>query len=163
MIRSVAPSRLSWRSLLPLRAWRAVYLSWLLLGVALVGCASRNEPFEPAPMQGGAAAAPPRVMPQNNAHSVLGRPIEMYSFGSVEGGRPVLVMGAIHGNEPTSADVSRGLLEELLADPRAATDGVGGVPVAIIPVANPDALAAGTRYNANKIDVNRNFPSRNFN
>ena len=138
----------------------------LLLSVVafwlLVSCASRNEPFEPAPTRDSAAAAR-RVMPQTIGHSVLGRPIEMYSFGSVEGGRPVLVMGAIHGNEPTSADVSRGLLEELLADPRAATDGVGGVPVVVIPVANPDGLAAGSRYNANKIDVNRNFPSRNFN
>ncbi len=144
--------------------------SMLFLMVALVwvgGCAGRNEPFEPAPTPdrsaAAAAAATPRALPQTIGHSVLGRPIEMYSFGTVEGGRPVLVMGAIHGNEPTSADVSRGLLAELLADPRAATDGVDGVPVAIIPVANPDALAAGTRHNANKIDVNRNFPSRNFN
>ena len=128
--------------------------------VFAVGCAGRNDSFEPAPTR---IAATQRVMPQTIGHSVLGRPIEMYSFGSVEGGRPVLVMGAIHGNEPTSADVSRGLLDELLADPRAATDGVGGVPVVVIPVANPDALAAGTRYNANKIDVNRNFPSRNYN
>lgn len=92
----------------------------------------------------------------------MGRPIEMYSFGAVEGGRPVIVMGAIHGNETASADVSRGLLAELMSDSRAATDGVGGVPVVVIPVANPDGLAAGTRTNANKIDVNRNFPSQNW-
>jgi len=134
----------------------------LLAGMLASGCASRSEPFDPAP---AAVAEPrtPRVMSQTIGHSVLGRPIEMYSFGAVEGGRPVIVMGAIHGNEPTSADVSRGLLEELLADPRAGTDGVGGVPVVVIPVANPDGLAAGTRFNANKIDVNRNFPSRNYN
>ena len=101
-------------------------------------------------------------MPRTIGHSVLGRPIELYAFGPVEGGRPVLVMGAIHGSEPTSADVSRGLLAELLDSPRVAADGVGGVPVAVIPVANPDGLTTGSRYNANKIDVNRNFPSRNF-
>jgi len=140
---------------------KRMLLSVVVALACVAGCASRNEPFEAAPTPGGAPAAP-RVMPQTIGHSVLGRPIEMYAFGSVEGGRPVLVMGAIHGNEPTSADVSRGLLDELLADRRAATDGVGGVPVVVIPVANPDALAAGTRYNANKIDVNRNFPSRNF-
>jgi protein MpaA len=70
----------------------------------------------------------------------------------------VLVMGAIHGNEPTSADVSRGLLEELRRNPQL----LGGAPVAIIPVANPDGLAAGTRTNVNKVDVNRNFPAANW-
>ena len=147
---------------------KSLLLSVVVL-VLVAGCAPRNQSFEPAPAQVGstpaapAAPAAPRVMPQTIGHSVLGRPIEMYSFGPVEGGRPVIVMGAIHGNEPTSADVSRGLLDELLVDPRAATAGVGGVPVVVIPVPNPDGLAAGTRYNANKIDVNRNFPSRNFN
>src|SRR5688572_21171674 len=119
--------------------------SLLLSVVALVlvaGCAPRNEPFEPAPTQVGSTPATPRVMPQTIGHSVLGRPIEMYSFGAVEGGRPVIVMGAIHGNEPTSADVSRGLLGELLNDARAATNGVDGVPVVVIPIANPDGLAA---------------------
>ncbi|MEO6436213.1 MAG: M14 family zinc carboxypeptidase [Tepidisphaeraceae bacterium] len=94
--------------------------------------------------------------------SVLGRPIEMYSFGNVEGGgqggRPVLVMGAIHGDEPTSADVSRGLLAELQRDPSL----VGGVPVVIIPVANPDGLAMKTHTNLRKVDLNRNFPARNW-
>ncbi len=137
----------------------------LLLGMLmLAGCAGRSEPFEPAAAPAPARAPQrPRVLPQTIGHSVMGRPIELYSFGPVEGGRPVLVMGAIHGNETSSADVSRGLLAELLNDPRAITEGVDGVPVAIIPVANPDGLAAGTRHNANKIDVNRNFPSRNFN
>src|SRR5687768_14497192 len=126
----------------------------VLLSVA--GCASNGTDHSTKSPAAGAPAAA-RAAPETIGHSVLGRPIEMYSFGPVEGGRPVLVMGAIHGNESTSADVSRGLLDELLADRRAATDGVGGVPVVVIPVANPDALAAGTRYNANKIDVNRNF------
>ena len=138
---------------------------WIVLaaGVMLAasGCGS------PATSSPNAATSPERaaasrVAPETIGHSVLGRPIEMYSFGPVEGGRPVLVMGAIHGSEPTSADVSRGLLAELLNDANAPASGVYGVPIAVIPVANPDGLAAGTRQNANKIDVNRNFPSQNF-
>src|SRR5688572_13226849 len=129
-----------------------------MLGM-IAGCRSAATP---SPDAAPPPPPRPRVMPQTIGHSVMGRPIEMYSFGAVEGGRPVLLMGAIHGNEPTSADVSRGLLAELLEDPRALTEGVGGVPVVVIPVANPDGLAAGTRQNANKIDVNRNFPSRNY-
>ena len=127
-----------------------------------VGC-SGHRVQRPAAAVPGIAPTQPRVAPEIIGHSVLGRPIEMYSFGPVEGGRPVLGMGAIHGSEPTSADVSRGLLADLQIDPHAPQSGVYGVPVAIIPVANPDGLAAGSRGNTNKIDLNRNFPSRNFN
>jgi protein MpaA len=67
-------------------------------------------------------------------------------------------MAAIHGNEPTSVEIARGLLSELRDNPSLAA----GVPVVIIPVANPDGLAAGTRINAHMIDLNRNFPSSNW-
>jgi protein MpaA len=89
-------------------------------------------------------------------HSVEGRPIELYSFGTGE--HPVLVMGAIHGDETSSADVSRGLLADLQGNPPLAQ----GVPVAIIPIANPDGFAAGTRTNAHHVDLNRNFPASNY-
>jgi protein MpaA len=126
------------------------------------GCTGGQTMRESAAMAKPQPPARPRVAPEIIGHSVLGRPIEIYSFGPVAGGRPVLVMGAIHGSEPTSADVSRGLLVDLQVDPNAATAGVYGVPVVIIPVANPDGLAAGTRTNTNKIDLNRNFPAQNF-
>ena len=106
-----------------------------------------------------AAVAPAPVPAAVIGTSVQGRPIEMYSFGNVEGGtRPVLVMGAIHGNEPTSEDVARGLLAELQRDRNL----VSGVPVVIIPVANPDGLALKTRGNVNNVDLNRNFPAKNW-
>ena len=137
----------------------------LLVSLILTGCASHfpeatttTTPPAPSP----APRESSRAMPQTIGYSVQGRPIEMYSFGAVEGGRPVIVMGAIHGNETSSADVSRGLLAELLNDQRALGGGVNGVPIVIIPVANPDGFAAGTRQNANKVDVNRNFPASNW-
>jgi murein peptide amidase A len=135
----------------------------------LSGCAShfpeagtRMAAPETQRPQTSASAPQSRAAPQVIGSSVQGRPIEMYSFGAVENGRPVLVMGAIHGNETGSAEVSRGLLAELIKSPRAASDGVNGVPVVIIPIANPDGFVAGTRQNANKVDVNRNFPARNW-
>jgi len=67
-------------------------------------------------------------------------------------------MGAIHGNEPISANITGGLLADLRANPQLA----GGVPIAIIPIANPDGFAAGTRTNVNKVDLNRNFPAANW-
>jgi protein MpaA len=88
--------------------------------------------------------------------SVKGEPIGMVTFGA--GPRPVLVLGAIHGDESSSAVLTRALVAELRRDPSL----TGGVPVAVIEVMNPDGLAAGTRCNARKVDLNRNFPASNF-
>ena len=128
----------------------------------IAGCASSTRELtlrEPsAKAQAPIVAAPP-VPAAVIGRSVQGRPIEMYSFGDVEGGsRPVLVMGAIHGNEPTSEDVARGLLEEMQRNRGL----VGGVPLVILPVTNPDGLALKTRGNVNKVDLNRNFPAKNW-
>jgi protein MpaA len=136
----------------------------ILMGAVLFmcGCASQPDPkpiMPPRYPPGGGAmisATPQAAGATIIGYSVQRRPIELYSFGSGE--RPVLVMGAIHGSEPTSADVSRGLLAELHANPQLC----GGVPVVIIPVANPDGLAAATRTNSRGVDLNRNFPATNW-
>jgi protein MpaA len=98
-------------------------------------------------------------MPQDVSlgSSVRGQPIAMTVFPGNSGGA-VLVIGGVHGDEPTGVDVARALLAELRADPSLA----GGRTVAVLVSANPDGHAAGTRRNANDIDVNRNFPAANF-
>jgi protein MpaA len=88
--------------------------------------------------------------------SVEGRPIRMHVFGS--GPRTTLVLGAIHGSEPTSHTVVQRLLEYLRAHPVA----FEGERVAIIPVANPDGLERRMRTNKNLVDINRNFPAKNW-
>jgi murein peptide amidase A len=62
-------------------------------------------------------------------------------------GPVVLVVGAIHGDEPAGAEIVRGL-----ADRRPSR----GVVVAISSL-NPDGLEAGARTNTNAVDLNRNF------
>lgn len=95
----------------------------------------------------------------NLGTSVQGRAIPMYVFdGSAAGAPVVLIIGGIHGNEQTSVDVAAGLLELLGANPSLTM----GRTVAIIPNSNPDGYAANSRHNANRIDVNRNFPATNF-
>ena len=80
----------------------------------------------------------------------------LHLFG--DGPRSTLVLAAIHGDEPASAVVGERLVEYLRQHPEA----TGGHPVAVLPVANPDGLADATRTNANRVDVNRNFPAANW-
>ena len=88
--------------------------------------------------------------------SVEGRAIQAVVLGN--GPDVTLILGAIHGNEPTSATVAQSLLAHLREQPAA----LAGRTVAIIPVANPDGLARKQRTNKHLVDLNRNFPATNW-
>ncbi|TDO10476.1 zinc carboxypeptidase [Mycobacterium sp. BK086] len=87
--------------------------------------------------------------------SVQGRPIRVRSFG--HGPRRVLFIGGIHGDE-AEGTFSTAQLPEAFAI--AGLD--DAVTLTILEDANPDGRAAGTRTNANGVDINRNFPAKNF-
>jgi protein MpaA len=83
--------------------------------------------------------------------SVRGRPIAAYELGDPRARRKVVVVGCIHGDEPAGVAVIRQLARG--SPPRA-------VDLWLIPSINPDGQAAGTRQNAHRVDLNRNFPWR---
>jgi predicted deacylase len=85
--------------------------------------------------------------------SVAGAPIVMQVFG--DGPERILVVGGIHGDEPTGADLATRLVRTLRENPAQCH----GRTIAILPQANPDGLLRGQRGNANGVDLNRNFPS----
>lgn len=85
--------------------------------------------------------------------SVEGRPIEVERFGPE--GPALLVFGAIHGDEPGSME----LCARLGARLRTAAP---PVRVIVIPALNPDGLERGHKDNARGVDLNRNFPARNW-
>lgn len=62
--------------------------------------------------------------------------------------RGILVVGGIHGNEPASPPTVRALVDATFGD---------DVAVWLVPELNPDGVAAGTRWNADEVDLNRNF------
>lgn len=90
-------------------------------------------------------------------HSVHGRPINAYYFGS--GSQTVLFTGAIHGNELSSKYIMDAWISELEAN-------IGSIPgdkrIVVIPAVSPDSVAAASRYNARNVNLNRNFPTRNW-
>jgi protein MpaA len=82
-------------------------------------------------------------------HSVQGRPIIAYELGDSTAARSVLVVGCIHGNECAGTAV---------VDQLRRLGPLEGVDLWLVPDANPDGRAAGTRGNARGVDLNRNFP-----
>lgn len=91
-------------------------------------------------------------------HTVLGRPIEAIKFSppSYAKPRPVaLLFAAIHGDEPVTQLMLERLIDELVERPP-------GRETWIVPCVNVDGLLAGTRNNANDVDLNRNFASRTW-
>lgn len=93
---------------------------------------------------------------------VIGRePGDSSGAGALPAPR-VQLSGAFHGNEELSAEVLLALAEYLLrgleSEDPAVLAALGPAELHIIPVVNPDGLRAGTRGNANGVDLNRNFP-----
>jgi N-acetylmuramoyl-L-alanine amidase len=83
--------------------------------------------------------------------SAEGRPIDVVRLGSPKAPVKILVVGVIHGSEQAGRQVTRRL--RAVRPPR-------GVELWIVDDVNPDGSAAGTRQNANGVDLNRNFPHR---
>ncbi len=81
--------------------------------------------------------------------SVLGRPIGAVELGDPKAATKVVVVGCIHGNECAGIRIVEALEQAHVP---------AGVDLWLVPDANPDGRAAGTRVNAHGVDLNRNFP-----
>ena len=115
---------------------RAFLVLWLI-----AGCAAPQTRQTATPIVAG--------------HSREGRPIEARVLG--DGERTVLILATIHGNEAAGTPLLRRLGEHLVAHANL----LEGRRVVLVPVANPDGYANGTRRNAAGVDVNRNFKTAN--
>ncbi|HEX5898908.1 MAG TPA: DUF2817 domain-containing protein [Solirubrobacteraceae bacterium] len=82
-------------------------------------------------------------------HSVQGRAITLTRVGEADATRRVLVVGAIHGNEPAG----RGIVEALER-----SSPVPETQLLLVRDLNPDGVAHRVRTNAHGVDLNRNSP-----
>jgi protein MpaA len=90
--------------------------------------------------------------------TVLGRPIEAVHFTPPSYAKPrppALLFGAIHGDEAVTQLMLERLADELIERPP-------GRDTWIVPCVNVDGVVAGTRNNANDVDLNRNFASADW-
>jgi predicted deacylase len=72
-------------------------------------------------------------------------------------GKRILVLGLIHGDEPLAGEMTIDWADRLasLENNRSTWR--------IVPMLNPDGLLRKTRMNASGVDLNRNFPTRDWN
>ncbi|WP_205698982.1 DUF2817 domain-containing protein [Conexibacter sp. SYSU D00693] len=97
------------------------------------------------------AADLPPALPQGR--SVEGRPLRAHCRGATTAPRRLLVVAAVHGDEPGTQAVTRALRRRT---PPA------GLRVCVVPALNPDGLRDRRRTNARGVDLNRNFPSADW-
>lgn len=141
----------------------------VMIVLALAGCRSQPEPqpeVSPAtvsPTVERRRAATSRVHTDvpRGASFVAGwsiglRPIRYEVHG--DGDEVIAIIATIHGNEPAGTPLVRRLSDHLRQHPEL----IEGRKLVLVPVANPDGLVAGTRGNARGVDLNRNYPAKNF-
>ncbi|WP_151084693.1 M14 family zinc carboxypeptidase [Nocardioides cynanchi] len=105
----------------------------------------------PASSSAAATADRPAVIGRRViGHSVQGRPLVAWHLGE-PGRRRVVLLAVMHGDE----GAPRRILTDLRDGPP-----VHDLNLWVVPVYNPDGLAAGTRKNAHGVDLNRNYPYR---
>lgn len=128
----------------------AIIAAWLLTGFFDDG----PPPLEDVP-ESTLAMLPNRTI---IGESVEGRPIVAYAVGS--GPDVVVIVGGLHaGPEVETVYLVRQLLLEFRRRPAEIPP---GVTLVFIPLANPDGYAMDIRVNANGVDLNRNWGTRDW-
>lgn len=122
----------------------------MALGLAIAGLQ-----VVPSAAAARGAADPSCASTLDFGQSRRGEPITACQIlGSDPGRPPLLLVGSMHGNEKAGMKVAARLrLMDITG--RSAN-------VWVIPTINPDGTAANTRGNASRVDLNGNFPTRNW-
>lgn len=89
--------------------------------------------------------------------SVEGCAIEIFMRGQ-SNDSTTLILAGMHGDEPKSVYLAQQFIEFLDSDSTIGQD----IQWIVLPIVNPDGFQLRRRRNANRIDINRNFPTSNW-
>lgn len=90
--------------------------------------------------------------------SVQGRDLSVASIG--EGSKiAVVVVGSIQGDQPGTRDLVSALADHLGRNTQLVSEGVAFY---LVPSLDPDGIASNSRYNANGVDLNRNWDTTDW-
>lgn len=116
-------------------------------------------------LQGYADAYPNLCRVYSIGQSVQGRElwvVKISDHPDLDEDEPeVKYISTMHGNEPLGTEMLLFLLDDLLTEygtDTRITNMVNNMEIHLLPLMNPDGNTAGTRTNANGVDLNRNFP-----
>jgi hypothetical protein len=116
-------------------------------------------------LQGYAEAFPNLCRVYSIGQSVQGRELWVVKISDnpdMDEDEPeVKYISTMHGNEPLGTEMLLFLLDDLLTEygtDTRITNMVNNMEIHLLPLMNPDGNSAGTRTNANGVDLNRNFP-----
>jgi len=87
--------------------------------------------------------------------SLKNNKIELFETENKEFKKTILFIGVFHGDEPQGEVLIKRFMEQL--DETKLLN-----KLLFIPCLNPDGKDLNTRQNANKVDLNRNFPTKNW-
>lgn len=111
-----------------------------------------------------AAPKPPSQRPYTflvpGQYRIIGTSVQrlpILSFVLGRGPDVTFILAAIHGNEAAGVPLVRRLVKYLQQEAYL----MEGRQLVLLTVANPDGMAHRSRFNANGVDLNRNFPSTN--
>lgn len=93
-----------------------------------------------------------------STESPQGREISFYRWKINDSLPNAFILGGFHGDEPEGVYAVEHFMQESFFKTSCAAD----FNVYFLPCLNPDGKAAKTRVNANKVDLNRNYPTKNF-
>lgn len=111
------------------------------------------DPAEPQAAEPATASANPGVPWQRIGTSIRGKSIDACTIG--DGPRRIYIIGGIHGDEPEAPAVADMLPTLLSPAPT-------GLTIRIVRDMNPDGSSARLRTNTRRIDLERNWPAKDF-